>query len=272
MLSSETDNSGLGGDRAAHGAEQSHIESGLNVSTQDENISSSNRILATRRGVGCRTPKRPSGRSPFAGFGTGLYRAAHAPKDVAYSRDSSPRNRDNNDTKFSPRGGGNKFKAKEFVPSGNQSRYRTVQSEIEARENRIHRDRYARIAEPEADRHRIAEVEAAQKRLETVYYDRPETPPPPIVIRQRAPDPHRIIVRERPSSPRSVSSNKQQITLVPDSGLDDLGYYPYPVDPTVGSPPNKGNELGTCLRNSVAWDGKEERKSHGSNQFDHIQR
>jgi hypothetical protein len=128
ILSSETDNSSLGRDRTAQ-EEASHIESGLNVSTQDENIGSSSRMLAMRRGISGRTSKTASGRSPFAGFGTGPYRAAYRPKDVAYSQGSSPRNRDDKDTntKLSPEEWENTLKLTEFVPSGNESRYPTVQ-------------------------------------------------------------------------------------------------------------------------------------------------
>jgi hypothetical protein len=352
ILSSETDNTSLRVYRAAQETEESRTESGLNVATQDENISSSSRILATRREVSGRTPKRPPGRSPFAGFGTGPYRAAYRSKDVAYSRDSSPRNGDNNGTKFSPGDWENTFKSTEFVPSGNQSRYHAVQREIEWREDRIRRDRDKRIAEPvaangklesfpvpqrgsqrsqlplnrdglpfskiedytdsdsDSERHRAIRAEERRRRRqleesrrgtriityvndrrgptpvypqqdqrteiiqeeftdssgrrvvrerhmepvfssdeifeqeryqrETEYYDRPEIPSPPMVIRQRAPEPQRIIIRERsPPSP-----------LITSYRGDDEHF-----DPFEGSSPNKGNELGTLSQKfgNMGW-------------------
>jgi hypothetical protein len=337
ILSSEIDNSSLGGDRAAQEAEQSHIESGLNFSTQDGNIGSSSRILATRRGVSGRTPKRPSGRSPFAGFATGPYRAAYRPKDVAYSRDSSPRNQGKNDTntKFSPEDWENTFKPKEFVPSGNRSRYREVQryrvladGEVELlpvrlrgsqrKESPLNRDdSQSADDEPpvgfygtdlDSDDERMAiRPEVQRRRRGVVRYQEGARPTRPsstyrnnrnvistnsfedkraTIVREEytdptsgrrmvherrvenrdyiRPEPQRIIVRERSSSPRSISpirsetyrrrqASKQQIIYDSDSDLEADRDYPF--GPLAGSPPNKGNELGTLSQKfgNMGW-------------------
>ncbi|CZS92093.1 uncharacterized protein RCO7_00703 [Rhynchosporium graminicola] len=45
---------------------------------------------------------------------------------------------------------------------------------------------------------------------ETEYYDRPEPPPQPIIIRQRAPEPQQIIVQEAPPAPPIVLPPREQ--------------------------------------------------------------
>jgi hypothetical protein len=95
-----------------------------------------------RRGISGRTPKRASGRSPFAGFGTGPYRAAYRPKDVSYSQGSSPRNRDNEgtNTKFSPEDWGNTVQRYRVVADGEVEPLRVSQRGSQRRESRLNRD------------------------------------------------------------------------------------------------------------------------------------
>ncbi|PBP19994.1 hypothetical protein BUE80_DR009189 [Diplocarpon rosae] len=57
------------------------------------------------------------------------------------------------------------------------------------------------------------ELERYQR--ETEYYDRPEPPPQPIIIRQRAPEPQQIIVQEAPAPPPIVlPAREEQVQIV----------------------------------------------------------
>jgi hypothetical protein len=127
ILPSQTDDSRLRGDRAdlrlgfendwrteptlaAREAEEIGMRSRQNVSTQNEKIGRSSRILATRRELSSsspkRTPKRLPGRSPFTKFGTRSSQLLYRTADFIDSQDLSPESKDmgvfNFNTKSAP--------------------------------------------------------------------------------------------------------------------------------------------------------------------------
>jgi hypothetical protein len=67
-----------------------------------------------------------------------------------------------------------------------------------------------RVTERREEPRRGDDYELERYQRETEYYERPEPPPQPIVIRQRAPEPQQIIVQEAPAPPPIILPRPEQ--------------------------------------------------------------
>lgn len=90
--------------------------------------------------------------------------------------------------------------AKQMPWERDQRDHRPWESDVRETDVRIEKQMTVRREERRDDR-RDEPYELERYQRETEYYERPEPPPQPIVIRQRAPEPQQIIVQEAPAPP-----------------------------------------------------------------------